>query len=101
MFYTLHRVVKWFCMLLVAGCLVWLYIQREALEPMRVWYDVYENGGIQRTEPLPTLKGQGIAVYDGHTFQMKGDGQLYSVRLTGFELPSPPFSQSELDLEKQ
>src|SRR5262245_38251959 len=101
MFYTLHRLVKWFFMLLALACVGWLYTQREALEPVWVWYDVYENGGIRNTDPLPTIGGEGISVIDGHTFQMKSDGRYYSVRLTGFEQPTPPLSQSELELEKK
>ena len=100
MFYTLHRLVKGFFMLLALGCVVWLYTQREALAPLWVWYDVYENGGIQRTEPLPAVEGEGIAVLDGHTFQMKSNGRIYSVRLTGFELPAPPLSAEDIQWEK-
>lgn len=101
MFYTLHRLVKWFFVLLGVGCLLWLYSMREALEPLYVWYDVYENGGIQRTEPLPVMKGEGLNVLDGHTFQLKSDGRVYSVRLTGFDLPAPPLSPAEIDAEKK
>ena len=100
MFYTLHRLVKYLCMLFVAGCLFWLYTQREALEPLWVWYDVYDNGGIQKADPLPRLEGQGLAVIDGHTFQMKSGGKIYSVRLTGFEIPTPPLSLEDIQLEK-
>jgi hypothetical protein len=100
MFYTLHRLVKWFFMLLAAGCLFWLYTQREALEPLYVWYDVYENGGIQKTERLPIVEGEGLHVLDGHTFQMKTGGRVISVRLTGFELPAAPLSPSDIQLEK-
>jgi hypothetical protein len=101
MFYTLHRLVKWFFILLALACLVWLYTQREALQPVWAWYDVYENGGIAKTEPLPVLDGEGVAVIDGHTFQMKSEGKFYSVRLTGFEIPESPLSQAEVDLEKR
>jgi len=101
MFYTLHRVVKWFFILLALGTLAWLYTQREALDPVWVWYDVYENGGLQRTEPVPTMQGEGTAVLDGHTFQIKSGGRIYSVRLTGFALPVPPLAPAELNLEKQ
>jgi hypothetical protein len=100
MFYALHRLVKWFFMLLCVGLLVWLYTQREALEPIWVWYEVYENGGIQRTDRLPLIEGQGIVVTDGHTFQMKSGGKVYSVRLTGFDLPEPPLSTAEIAREK-
>jgi hypothetical protein len=100
MFYTLHRLVKAFFLLLAAGCLFWFYTQREALAPLWVWYDVYENGGIQKTDPLPRLEGEGLAILDGHTFQMKSGGKIYSVRLTGFEMPTPPLSLEDIRLEK-
>jgi hypothetical protein len=101
MFYTLHRLVKFFFILLALGCVVWLYRQRQALEPIWVWYDVYENGGIQKTEPLPVMTGEGKAVIDGHTFEMRSDAGLVAVRLTGFDVPQPPFSIDEIMLEKR
>lgn len=100
MFYKLHRLVKWFFVALMAAGCYWLYLQREALEPVWVWYDVYENGGLEKTAPLPILQGEGIAIVDGHTFQMKGQGRIYSVRLTGFNQPEPPLSNQELSREK-
>jgi hypothetical protein len=101
MFYTLHRLVKWFFVLLGVACLFWLYTQRAALEPIYVWYDVYENGGIQRNEPLPVARGQGLAIIDGHTFQMKADGRVITVRLTGFDIPAPPLLPAEIEKEKK
>jgi hypothetical protein len=100
MFYLLHRLVKWFFALLVLGCIFWVWTQRAAFEPVWVWYDVYENGGIQKTEHLPMVNGQGIAVFDGHTFQMKSGNQILSVRLTGFDLPEAPFSPEQIAEEK-
>jgi hypothetical protein len=101
MFYTLHRMVKWSFVLFALAGLYWLYQQREALEPAWVWYDVYQNGGIERTEPLPAIRGEGIGVLDGHSFQMKSHGGIYVVRLTGFDLPSPPVSNHEAKLERE
>jgi hypothetical protein len=101
MFYTLHRLVKWSVVLVALAGLYWLYLQREALAPLWVWYDVYENGGIERTEPLPAIRGEGLNVIDGHTFQMKSHGAIYSVRLTGFDQPAPPVSPKEAKLEKE
>jgi len=101
MFYTLHRLVKWTVLLVALAGVYWLYLQREALEPVWVWYDVYENGGIERTEPLSALRGEGLNIIDGHTFQMKSRGAIYSVRLTGFDLPVPPVSAGEAKLEKE
>ncbi len=101
MFYALHRLVKGFFILMALGCLFWLYTQRQALEPIWVWYDVYENGGIQRVEPLPAVAGHGVAVIDGHTFQMKLDNRIVSVRLTGFDQPEAPLSPADIQLEKR
>jgi hypothetical protein len=101
MFYLLNRLVKWFFMLLAAGCLFWLYTQRAVLDPLWVWYDVYENGGMQKTERLPEIKGRGVKILDGHTFEMNSDGRMVSVRLTGFDLPEPPLSAPELQQEKR
>jgi endonuclease YncB( thermonuclease family) len=101
MFYTLHRLVKWFFTLLILAGLFWLYQQRAALEPAWAWYDVYQNGGIERTAPLPILTGEGVTVLDGHTFEMKSGGKIYSVRLTGFEFPTPPLTSEEITLERQ
>jgi hypothetical protein len=101
MFFLLHRLVKWFFMLMAAGCLFWAYTQRAVLEPLWVWYDVYDNGGIQKTEPLPEVKGHGVKIVDGHTFEMNSDGRMVSVRLTGFDLPEPPLSAVQLQQEKR
>ena len=100
MFYLLHRLVKWFFVLLAVGCVFWVWTQRAAFEPVWVWYEVYENGGIQKTEHLPVVTGQGIGVLDGHTFQMKSGHDILSVRLTGFDLPEPPLSPAQLSEEK-
>jgi hypothetical protein len=101
MFYLLHRLVKWFFILLALACVYWVWTQRAAFEPMWVWYDVYENGGMQKTDRLPLVNGQGISVLDGHTFQMKSGNQVLSVRLTGFDLPEPPLSPSQIAQEKR
>lgn len=101
MFYFLHRMVKWFFIALVGTGLYWVWLQREALEPVYVWYDVYENGGLQKTDQLETIRGRGLRILDGHTFQMLHDGKAYSVRLTGFEIPEPPFSNTDLQVEKE
>jgi endonuclease YncB( thermonuclease family) len=101
MFYFLHRLVKWFFIALIGAGLYWLWLQREALEPVYVWYDVYENGGIQKNDQLRVLSGRAVRVVDGHTFQMVNDSKAYSVRLTGFEIPQPPFTPSEVELEKE
>lgn len=100
MFYTLHRLVKGLCWALLLACLYWVWLQREALEPAYVWYNVYRNGGIDQTEPLPTLQGKGSYVLDGHTFQMRSGKNVYSVRLTGLGIPTPPLTPRELLLEK-
>jgi hypothetical protein len=101
MFYRLHRAVKYFWVAIILTAAVWIYSQREAFEPLYAWYDVYENAGLQRMEPLPVIEGQGVSVLDGHTFQMKSDGKFYSVRLTGFEMLTPPLSAAEIELEKE
>jgi len=101
MFYLLHRSVKVFCWALLAALCVWLYQQREALEPVLVWYRVYDNGGLANADQLPVLEGRGLAVIDGHTFQLKKGSSIYSVRLTGFEMPSPPLPLEEINLEKE
>jgi endonuclease YncB( thermonuclease family) len=101
MFYLLHRLVKWFFVLLAFGCVFWVWTQRAAFEPLWVWYDVYENGGIQKTGNLSVVNGQGIGVFDGHTFQMKNGNQIISVRLTGFDLPEPPLTPAQIAEEKR
>src|SRR5687767_4878089 len=99
MFYTLHRVVKICAWLLVAVLLVWLWRQRGALEPVRAWYDVYENEGLQKTDILPRVEGKAVHIYDGHSFQMESSNKFYSVRLTAFVTPEPPLSPDELARE--
>ena len=99
MFYTLHRILKVSIWMLIALLLVWLYRQREALEPLWVWYDVYDNGGIQNRVQLPRIEGKGINIYDGHTFQLESSNRYYNVRLTGFASPEPPLSGDELQRE--
>jgi hypothetical protein len=99
MFYTLHRLIKWILMALIAAGLYWVWLQREFLEPVYVWYDVYDNGGINRTEPLKVIQGKPTHVLDGHTFQMVQGNAVSRVRLTGFEIPEPPLSQEEREKE--
>lgn len=102
MFYTLHRLVKGLIWLLVFAGLYWVWLQREALEPIYAWHDVYQNGGLDHKEPLPVVRGRGLGVVDGHTFSMLGaDKRIYNVRLTGFEIPQPPLSLPELQMEKE
>jgi hypothetical protein len=101
MFYFLHRLVKWLFIALIAAGVYWLWLQREALEPVYVWYDVYENGGIKNTARLESVKGRAISVMDGHTFQMTRDNKYFSVRLTGFQIPEAPYSATDLELEKE
>ena len=102
MFYALHRAVKIFVWVMVGLLLVWLYQQREALEPVWVWYDVYDNGGLQKTEPLPRVEGEVIQIVDGHSFLMQSpDKKNYSVRMTGFEIPTTQLSGQELKQELQ
>lgn len=101
MFYFLHRLVKWFFTALVLAGLYWVWLQREAVEPVYVWYDVYENGGIKNDDRLHVLQGRATAVVDGHTIQMNHDGKSYAVRLTGLQMAEPPFTQTEIRLEKE
>lgn len=100
MFYTLHRVVKGLVYLALLAGLYWVWQQRAALEPVYVWYDVYKNDGIERTEPLPRIFGKGLHIVDGHTFKIASNKNVYSVRLTGFEVPEPPLSAEEIEVEK-
>ena len=99
MFYFLHRLIKWMFIALVGAGLYWLWLQREVLEPVYVWYDVYDNGGLQKTERLRAVSGTAIHVIDGHTFQLSSGKQVYSVRLTGLEVPVPPLPENERQRE--
>ena len=102
MFYFLHRLVKWTFIVLHCAGLYWIWLQREALEPLYVWHDVYENGGIKNESTLHRVKGRAVAVNDGHTFQMiHQDGRSLSVRLAGLQLPEQPLSKEDIQLEKQ
>ena len=101
MFYFLHHLMRWVFIALLAAGLYWVWLQREALEPVYVWYDVYENGGLKNNQQLHTVRGRAVAVVDGHTLQVFQDGRSLSVRLTGLRLPHEPLSPSEFKLEKQ
>ena len=101
MFYFLHRAVKWVFMALIAAGLYWVWLQREALEPVYVWFDVYQNGGLKNDKSLHTLKGRAVAVVDGHTIQVHEDGRSLSVRLTGLQMPEAPLSNTDIRLEKE
>jgi hypothetical protein len=100
MFYTLHRLVKGAFWMLICAGIYWAWLQREALEPVYVWHDVYKNGGIDRTDPLPTISGKGLHVLDGHTFQLLRNKHVYSVRLTGLEIPEAPLTPAQIAIEK-
>src|SRR5687767_5582478 len=99
MFYFLHRLVKWVFIALIAAGLYWIWLQREVLEPVYVWYDVYDNGGLQKTEQLRAIQGKAIHVLDGHTFQMSQGNRVFTVRLTGFEIPAVPMPDADRELE--
>lgn len=101
MFYFLHRLVKWVFMAFIGAGLYWAWLQREALEPVYVWYEVYENGGLKINKSLHTLHGKAIAVVDSLTVQVKEDGRSLSVRLTGLQMPEPPYSHTDIRLEKE
>lgn len=101
MFYLLHRLMKWVFTALVAAGLYWLWLQRDALEPMYAWYDVYQNGGLKNQKPLHTIHGKAIAVVDSYTVQVKEDGRSFSVRLTGLQMPDPPLSNTDLRLDRE
>lgn len=101
MFYFLHRLMKWVFTALIAAGLYWVWLQREALEPVYVWYDVYENGGLKNNKPLHTINGRAVAVVDSLTVQVKEDGRSFSVRLTGLQMPEPPFSNTDLRLDRE
>ena len=99
MFYTLHRLIKWVFIALIAAGLYWVWLQREFLEPVYVWYDVYDNGGINKTAPLKVIQGKPTHVLDGHTFQMVHGNAVSTVRLTGFDIPTPPLPEEEREKE--
>ena len=101
MFYFLHRLMKWVSMALVAAGLYWVWLQREALEPVYVWYEVYENGGLKNNKPLHSINGRAVAVVDSLTVQVKEDGRSLSVRLTGLQMPEPPFSHTDIRLDRE
>jgi hypothetical protein len=99
MFYFLHRLVKWIFVGLILAGLYWVWLQREALEPVYVWYDVYENGGLQKDDRLQSVQGRAIHILDGHTFQLTHSAGTVNVRLVGFEIPVPPMTHPEQELE--
>ena len=101
MFYFLHRLMKWLFMALVAAGVYWLWHQREALEPMYAWFDVYQNGGLKNDKPLHVIRGKAIAVADSYTVQVKEDGRSLSVRLTGLQMADPPLSNTDIRLDKE
>jgi hypothetical protein len=101
MFYFLHRLMKWVFMALMGVGLYWLWLQREALEPVYAWYDVYENGGLKNDKALHSIRGKAIAVVDSYTVQVKEDGRSFSVRLTGLQMPEPPLSNTDIRLDKE
>jgi hypothetical protein len=101
MFYFLHRLVKWVFIALIAAGLYWVWLQREILDPVYVWYDVYDNGGLNKTEPLKVIDGKATQLVDGHTFQMVEGNRVYAVRLTGFEIPQAPIPEEEREKEME
>ena len=101
MFYFLHRMVKWVFTALIAAGLYWAWLQREALEPVYVWYDVYENGGLKNDRELHILRGRALAVGDSLSFPMLQDGRTLTVTLVGLKLPDPPRSNTDLARAKE
>lgn len=102
MFYRLHRLAKLLVWIFVLGVFAYLWQQRAALEPLLVWYQVYDNGGIENAEKLPLIEGRAINVADGHTLRIKTEeGAYFLVRLAGLDYPTQPFSAYEIVREKQ
>ena len=102
MFYRLHRLTKLIVWVFVLGVFAFLWQHRAALEPLIVWYQVYENGGLENDEKLPLVEGRALYVADGQTFRIKtADGAYYLVRLAGLNNPTPPLSAFETSRENQ
>lgn len=101
MFYFLHRLVKVALALCLILLVAWGWRQREAFAPVGVWYQVWQNGGIQNTQELELASGLGVHVLDGHSFQMKNGKGVLNVRLTGFETPTAPVVGDELLMERR
>src|SRR5688500_3141176 len=102
MFYRLHRLAKLLVWMLVLGVLIFVWQQRAVFEPLLLWYQVIENGGIEIDGELPVVEGRAQYISDGHTFRIKtSDGTYYLVRLAGLNYPARPLSALEMGLEKQ
>lgn len=94
MFYFLHRLCKALvtCLLLVPVYL--LYSQRHHLEPARISYRVYQNGGWDQMEPPPTLEGEVTRILNSRSFVFKPDSSrfFFTVSLAGIDDFEPPTS---------
>lgn len=102
MFYRLHRLAKLLGWIFVLGIFAFVWQQRAVFEPILVWYQVYDNGGIEITEQLPRVQGRAFDVADGQTVRLRtADRRYYLVRLAGLEAPVPPLSPAEQAREKQ
>ena len=102
MFYRLHRLVKILVGLFILGVFAWLWQHRAAVEPVLVWYQVYENGGLENDETLPLIEGRALYIVDGHTLRLKThEGHSFLVRLAGLDYPERPLSAYEMAREKQ
>ena len=87
MFYTLHRGIKavMYCAVLL---MVWkLYERREVFEPILIWYDVWDNGGLRVGEPK-TIAGRATHVLNSQTFVLSTRARgRFNVRLMGLKSP--------------
>jgi hypothetical protein len=88
MFYTIHRCIKllsWCVVLLVA----WkIYERREVLEPVFIWYDVWDNGGLRVPEPK-AIAGRVEQVLSSQIFILTTRShKRFNVRLMGLKSSS-------------
>jgi hypothetical protein len=94
MFFFLHRLCKVLVGLLLLVPVYLLYQQRHQLEPARISYRVYKNGGWDLTAPPPMMEGQVTRILNSRTFVFKPDLSrfFFTVSLAGIDDYEPPTS---------
>jgi hypothetical protein len=93
--------LKLVVLLFFAGLGVVLYQHRQMFEPAAIWYEVWNNGGLKKTEPLPTVRGVADVVLDSRSFHLQRPKMPpFALRLTGLDEPiTAPATVEQAKLE--
>src|SRR4051812_11128823 len=100
MFYALHRTMKFLLLCAFVGAGWRVYENRQVFEPALIWYDVWDNGGLNEKDTMPSVSGEVEQILNSQTFVLRSTNAMrFNVRLLG--LKDPPKAASFEGLKKE